>query len=218
MLSIFDKLREWRLSSKEQQSTQSTPSLKLIVGLGNPGSQYSNTRHNAGERWVRALAAEYSIPLKNEGRFKGAIGHGKIQNRDIRLLIPTTFMNLSGQSVSPLLRYFKIPPSKMLVVHDEVAFPTGVSKLKVGGGLNGHRGLESIVQALGGNKDFVRLRVGVGHPGDSRSLSAYLTKHEMPQEEQRLAASSATIETDAFEALLDGEMQRAMGLFHSSRT
>ena len=212
MLSIFDKLREWRLSSKEQQSTQPTPSLQLIVGLGNPGSNYSNTRHNAGERWVRALAAEHAIPLKNESRFKGEIGLGKILDRDVRVLIPTTFMNLSGQSVSALIRYFKISPAKMLVV----AFPTGVSKLKVGGGLNGHRGLESIVQALGGDKDFVRLRIGVGHPGDPNSLSAYLTKHQMPSKERELATVSATIENDAFEALLDGEMQRAMGLFHSS--
>ena len=216
MLSIFDKLREWRLSSKEQRSTQSTPSLQLIVGLGNPGSNYSKTRHNAGERWVRALAAEHAIPLKNEARFKGETGQGKILDHYVRVLIPTTFMNLSGQSVSALIRFFKISPTKMLVVHDEVAFPTGVSKLKVGGGLNGHRGLESIVQALGGNKDFVRLRIGVGHPGDPNSLSAYLTKHQMPRDERELAASSAVIETAAFEALLDGEMQRAMGLFHSS--
>lgn len=218
MLSIFDKLREWRRSSKEQQSTQSTPSLQLIVGLGNPGSNYLNTRHNAGERWVRALAAEHAIALKNDSRFKGEIGHGRILDREVRVLIPSTFMNLSGQSVSALIRYFKISPTKMLVAHDEVAFPTGVSKLKVGGGLNGHRGLESIVQTLGGDKDFARLRIGVGHPGDANSLSAYLTKHQMPRDERELVASSATIETDAFEALLDGEMQRAMGLFHSSST
>ena len=218
MLSIFDKLREWRLSSKEQQSSQSTPSIQLIVGLGNPGTNYSNTRHNAGARWVRAVAAEYAIPLKHESRFKGEIGHGKILDRDVRVLIPTTFMNLSGQSVSTLIRYFKISPSKMLVVHDEVAFPTGVSKLKVGGGLNGHRGLESIVQTLGGDKDFARLRIGVGHPGDPDSLSAYLTKREMPSKERELATGSAALENDVFEALLDGEMQRAMGLFHSGST
>ena len=218
MSSIFDKLRAWRLSSKEQGSTQSAPSLQLIVGLGNPGSNYSNTRHNAGERWVRALAAEHAITLKRESRFQGDIGRGPILDREIRLLIPATFMNLSGHSVSTLLRYFKIAPEKILVVHDEVAFATGLAKLKVGGGLNGHRGLESIVQELGGNKDFVRLRIGVGHPGDPNSLSAYLTKREMPPKERELATESARIENDAFEALLDGDMQRAMGLFHSSNT
>ncbi|MYD44793.1 MAG: aminoacyl-tRNA hydrolase [Gammaproteobacteria bacterium] len=215
MLSIFDKLREWRLSSKEQQTAQSSSSLQLIVGLGNPGSKYAKTRHNAGERWVRELADEHAISLKPESRFHGEIGRGTILDREVRLLIPATFMNLSGQSISTLIRYFKISPTKMLVVHDEVAFPTGVSKLKVGGGLNGHRGLESIVHALGGNKDFVRLRIGVGHPGDPDSLSAYLTKLEMPLDERELATSSAAIQADAFEALLEGEMQRAMGLFHS---
>ena len=216
MLSLFDKLREWRPSSREHRSEQSTPSLQLIVGLGNPGSNFSNTRHNAGERWVRTLADDHAIPLKSVSRFKGEIGQGKIFDHNLRVLIPSTFMNLSGQSVSALIRYFNISSTKMLVVHDEVAFPTGVSKLKVGGGLNGHRGLESIVQALGGNKDFLRLRIGVGHPGDPNSLSAYLTKHQMPRDERELAAASAVLKTDAFNALLDGELQRAMGLFHSS--
>ena len=125
-------------------------------------------------------------------------------------------MNLSGRSVAALIRYFKIPPVKMLVAHDEVAFNTGVTKLKIGGGLNGHRGLESIVAALGGTKDFVRLRIGVGHPGDPHSLSAYLTKHEMPITERDLAATASMIDTDAFTALLDGDLQRAMGLLHRS--
>lgn len=103
----------------------------------------------------------------------------------------------------------------MLVAHDEVAFPTGVAKLKVGGGLNGHRGLESIVQALSGDRDFVRLRIGVGHPGDPNLLSEYLTKYEMPRKERELSETSAALDDEAFKALLDGEMQRAMGLFHT---
>lgn len=217
-MSIFAKLTRWRRASKEQQLAQSTPSLQLIVGLGNPGSKYTHTRHNAGERWVRTLAAEHAIPLKTESRFRGEIGRGKILDREIRLLIPNTFMNLSGQSVSALIRYFKIASEKMLVVHDEVAFATGVAKLKVGGGLNGHRGLESIVQALGGNKDFARLRIGVGHPGDSNLLSAYLTKQEMPRNERELSETAAKLDVKVFEALLDGETQRAMGLFHTSNT
>lgn len=213
-MSIFAKLNRWFHHSKKPHFEQTSSALKLIVGLGNPGSKYANTRHNAGERWVRALATEYSIPLKVESRFKGEVGHGKILDHDIRLLIPTTYMNLSGQSVGAYLRYFKISPTKMLVVHDEVAFETGIAKLKVGGGLNGHRGLESIVQVLGGERDFVRLRIGVGHPGDTNALSAYLTKKEMPDLERQLAANSATLNDEVFKALLDGEMQRAMGFFH----
>lgn len=217
-MSIFAKLNRWLHHSNEQQSTQTRPTLELIVGLGNPGSKYTNTRHNAGERWVRALATDHTISLRTEARFHGEVGQGKILDRSVRILVPSTFMNLSGRSVSALLRYFKIPPAKMLVVHDEVAFTTGVSKLKVGGGLNGHRGLESIVEALGGTKDFVRLRIGVGHPGDPHSLTAYLTKHEMPITERDLAATSSMLDTDAFEALLDCDVQRAMGLFHSSNS
>lgn len=214
-MSIFAKLKQWSRGSKEQQLRQTTPALQLIVGLGNPGPKYTNTRHNAGERWVRAIATEFEIPLKTESRFQGELGQGKIMDRDVRILIPTTFMNLSGQSVSAIIRYFKISPAKMLVAHDEVAFPTGVAKLKVGGGLNGHRGLENIVQALGGDRYFVRLRIGVGHPGDPHLLSAYLTKHEMPRKERELSENSAVIDDEAFKALLDGEMQRAMGLFHT---
>lgn len=214
-MSIFAKLKQWRRGSKEQQLGQTPASLQLIVGLGNPGPNYTNTRHNAGERWVRALATEFEIPLKTESRFQGDFGHGKVLDRDVRILIPSTFMNLSGQSVSAIIRYFKMSPAKMLVVHDEVAFPTGVAKLKVGGGLNGHRGLESIVQALSGDRDFVRLRIGVGHPGDPNLLSAYLTKHEMPRKERELSETSAALDDEAFKALLDGEMQRAMGLFHT---
>lgn len=217
-MSIFAKLRRWRRASTQQQLAQSTPSLQLIVGLGNPGPKYTNTRHNAGERWVRTLAEQYEIPLVTEPRFQGEIGRGKILDRDIRLLIPTTYMNLSGQSVSALIRYFKLTSEKMLVVHDEVAFATGVAKLKVGGGLNGHRGLENIVQALGGNKDFVRLRIGVGHPGDPNLLSTYLTKQEMPRKEREISETSANIDDETFEALLDGELQRAMGLFHTRDT
>lgn len=215
-MSLLAKLRRWRRASTEQQLAPDTPALQLIVGLGNPGPKYTNTRHNAGERWVRMLAAEYAIPLKTESRFQGEIGQGQILDRHIRILIPATYMNLSGQSVSAVIRYSKMSPAKVLIAHDEVAFPTGVAKLKVGGGLNGHRGLESIVQALGGDRDFVRLRIGVGHPGDPNLLSAYLTKQEMPRKDRELSETAATIDDEAFKALLAGEMQRAMGLFHTS--
>ena len=214
-MTILSKLSQWLHKSDATPLAQNEQALQLIVGLGNPGSKYTNTRHNAGERWVRSLAAEYSIPFQRESRFEGDVGRGKILDRDVRILIPHTYMNLSGRSVGALIRYFKISPTKMLVVHDEVAFATGVAKLKVGGGLNGHRGLESIVEALGGTKEFVRLRIGVGHPGDANALSAYLTKHEMPVNDRELASTSATINDEALSALLDGQMQRAMGLFHT---
>lgn len=217
-MSILSHLNRWFHQSREEPLTDNAHGLQLIVGLGNPGKNYTDTRHNAGERWVRTLAQEHAISLKSESRFQGEFGHGKIFDHDIRLLIPTTFMNLSGHSVSAVVRYFKISPTQVLVVHDEVAFPTGVTKLKVGGGLNGHRGLESIVQALSGNKDFLRLRIGVGHPGPSSSLSAYLTKQEMSRIERESSAASATIDDQTLQILLAGKVQRAMGLFHTSDT
>jgi peptidyl-tRNA hydrolase, PTH1 family len=104
--------------------------IKLIVGLGNPGPEYQNTRHNAGEWYVRALANDYSIPLQLETKFFGHVGRGMIGNSDCRLLIPNTFMNLSGKSVGALATFYKILPDEILVAHDELDIDPGTVKLK----------------------------------------------------------------------------------------
>ena len=139
--------------------------LKLIVGLGNPGSAYADTRHNVGAVWVRELARRYSINLGVDTKFKGELGRGLIGGTDVRLLLPSTFMNNSGESVGAVSRFFKLEPQEILVAYDEVAFEPGVVKLKQGGGSNGHNGVKSVIAGLGNRDEFVRLRIGVGHPG-----------------------------------------------------
>lgn len=194
---------------------EDSSSLKLIVGLGNPGSKYADTRHNIGERWVRSLAQQFAITLRNESRFKGLVGRGKILEREIRILVPTTFMNLSGQSVGPLVRYFKIPVSQILVAYDEVAFPAGKCKLKIGGGHNGHNGVKSLIDVFGGNREFARLRIGVGHPGSPDQMHTYLTGSNMPQAERTLAELASAMSDELLVSVVSGDWQRAMLLLHS---
>ena len=136
--------------------------IRLIVGLGNPGSSYAATRHNVGFRFVEALAGRCGIGLAKSSKFKAVAGRGTVAGVDLRLLLPTTYMNRSGEAVGALARYYRIDAESILVAHDEVAFAPGVLRLKAGGGSNGHRGIESIVDGLG-SREFLRLRIGVGH-------------------------------------------------------
>ena len=135
---------------------------RLIVGLGNPGAEYEDTRHNAGFWLCERLAAKLGAALKRESRFHGIVGRTHEQTW---LLMPQTFMNCSGQAVAALARFYRIAPTDMLVLHDELDLPPGALRLKFGGGLGGHNGLKDIAAHLG-TQDFWRLRIGVGHPGD----------------------------------------------------
>ena len=148
--------------------------LKLIVGLGNPGAAYADTRHNVGAVWVREMARRYSINLSLDTKFKGEIGRGLIAGVDVRLLVPSTFMNNSGESVGAVSRFFKFEPEHILVAYDEVAFEPGVVKLKQGGGSNGHNGVKSVIAGLGSRDEFLRLRIGVGHPGHKSMVANYV--------------------------------------------
>ncbi|MAD60065.1 MAG: aminoacyl-tRNA hydrolase [Myxococcales bacterium] len=135
----------------------------LVVGLGNPGPQYVNTRHNIGFIVVDRLADQLGISLSQE-KFNGTYGQGRLSSGEpVTLLKPKTFMNLSGKSVAPCAKFFKIPPTRIIVVHDELEFPFSTLKVKIGGGHAGHNGLKSI-DALMGTKDFIRIRVGIGRP------------------------------------------------------
>ncbi len=138
--------------------------IELIVGLGNPGSRYEQTRHNAGFWLLDALAESLGSRFSVEGRFFGLLGRVEIDGQSCYLFKPTTFMNRSGQALAALTRYYKIPAPRVLVVHDEIDLPPGVVRLKRGGGHGGHNGLRDIIKALGDNS-FWRLRLGVGHPG-----------------------------------------------------
>lgn len=189
--------------------------IRLIVGIGNPGSKYEQTRHNAGERWVRVLAQEFDIPLPLSSRHRGWLGRGKMIDHDVRLLVPVTYVNASGESVSSVCRYYKIEPEEVLVAYDEVAFPPGVCRLKFGGGANGHNGVENVIQHFSKRRDFGRLRIGVGHPGDPERLVSYLTQEDMPTSEAELSAEASVLNKECLDWLLDGDWQRAMTSFHT---
>ncbi len=146
--------------------------IKLIVGLGNPGREYVNTRHNAGFWWVTQCAETMRITLKPESRFFAIAGH-VAGDEGLHILMPQTFMNLSGKSVAALMRFYKIPVEAMLVVHDELDLQPGEARLKKGGGHGGHNGLKDIAAQLG-TLDFWRLRLGVGHPGHKSEVSDYV--------------------------------------------
>jgi PTH1 family peptidyl-tRNA hydrolase len=146
--------------------------MRLVVGLGNPGRQYEATRHNAGFWWVDAIAAELGIALHPEPRFQGDVGRFKQADVDCWFLKPATYMNESGRSVRALCDFYKIAPTEMLVVHDELDLEPGVIKLKQSGGVAGHNGLRDVAAHLG--RDFWRLRIGIGHPGDRAQVSSYV--------------------------------------------
>jgi len=189
------------------------PKIKLIVGLGNPGTQYVQTRHNAGEWYVNALAEQYSIPLQLETKFFGYVGRGMIGNSDCRLLIPNTFMNLSGKAVGALATFYKILPNEILVAHDELDIDPGTIKLKQSGGHGGHNGLRDIISALANNKDFYRLRIGIGHPGNKNQVTNYVLG-KAPANEQRAIEESIDEALRHTNDIINGEHDKVMQSMH----
>jgi PTH1 family peptidyl-tRNA hydrolase len=190
--------------------------VELIVGLGNPGSNYERTRHNAGADLVLELAKSQHVELKHEAKFFGDTAKISVNNRDIRLLVPTTFMNRSGQSVAALARFYQVPVEAILVVHDELDLAPGAARFKKGGGHGGHNGLRDIIQSLGNNKDFARLRIGIGHPGDARQVADYVLKKASPSDQQLIANSI----DDALRQLplaINGQWERAMTALHTEQ-
>jgi len=159
--------------------------LRLIVGLGNPGRDYEETRHNAGFWFCARLAQEWGVSLSFESRFHGILGRSA---RNVWLLLPQTFMNRSGQAVGALARFHRIEPAEILVVHDELDIPPGQLRLKFGGGMGGHNGLKDISSHLG-TQDYWRLRIGIGHPGDRSEVVNYVLKP--PRREEQAEIDSA---------------------------
>lgn len=188
--------------------------VRLIVGLGNPGPRFDGTRHNVGAEFVRDLARRFGITLKEESRFKGLLGRGDVLGHDLRVLLPTTYMNLSGESVGAVAAFYKLEAAEILVVQDEVAFEPGVIRLKAGGGDNGHNGLRSIIASLGNSAGFLRLRIGVGHPGVKERVVSHLTSVRMPAEEREAVARACAITDDVLRKILAGELQSAMNELH----
>ena len=160
--------------------------IKLIVGLGNPGDKYADTRHNAGEWLIARLARRFNVTLNAENKFFGNVGKTLINGKEIRFLVPTTFMNLSGKAVGALANFYRIKPEEILVLHDELDLPPGSVKLKLGGGHGGHNGLKDIVAALGNNNNFYRLRIRIGHPGHRDLVAGYVLNKPSPSEREAL--------------------------------
>nr|WP_218954713.1 MULTISPECIES: aminoacyl-tRNA hydrolase [unclassified Acinetobacter] len=179
----------------------------MIVGLGNPGSECAQTRHNAGFWFVERLAEQYGIQLKADPKYKGISGRGNIEGQDVRLLLPTTFMNLSGQSVVPFAKFYQIAPEAMLIAHDELDMNPGVIRLKTGGGHGGHNGLRDIVPHIGPN--FHRLRIGIGHPGSKERVSGHVLG-KAPSSEQGLMDDAIAHALSRTKLLVSGEIQQAM--------
>jgi len=162
--------------------------IKLLVGLANPGPEYANTRHNAGAWVVEKFARVHQITLKNEAKFFGHTGRLSGAGQDLRLLIPTTYMNLSGKAISTMANFYQMAPEEIMVVHDELDLPPGVAKFKQGGGHGGHNGLRDTISKLGNCKDFYRLRVGIGHPGHKDKVTGFVLGKAPTQEQIQLDA------------------------------
>lgn len=189
--------------------------IQLIVGLGNPGSEYHQTRHNAGADFVTELARQLGATLTPEKKFFGSVALTSIDHRPVRLLIPATYMNRSGQAVGALANFYKIPPEAILVAHDELDMPPGVAKLKIGGGHGGHNGLRDIISALGNNNGFARLRIGIGHPGDAKQVAAYVLKRAPGDDFNKIEDSIYSVCT-VMPQLSRGEWNAAMKTLHTS--
>jgi PTH1 family peptidyl-tRNA hydrolase len=188
--------------------------IRLIVGLGNPGDAYRGTRHNAGADFVSALARRHGAALADESKFFGETGRASVAGHDLRLLIPTTWMNRSGKAVAALASFYKIPPADILIAHDELDIPAGCARFKRGGGHGGHNGLRDIIPALGNDSDFYRLRIGIGHPGSAAAVSGYVLGRAPVAEAARTeAAIDAAL--DALPLLLAGDLVKAQTQLHS---
>lgn len=160
--------------------------IKLIIGLGNPGDKYAETRHNAGEWLLERLARRFNASLHPENKFFGKTARTLINGKEVRFLVPTTFMNLSGKAVAALAGFYRIKPEEILVIHDELDLPPGTAKLKQGGGHGGHNGLKDIVALLGNQNNFYRLRLGIGHPGHRDLVAGYVLNKPSPTEREAL--------------------------------
>ena len=188
--------------------------IKLVAGLGNPGSEYRGTRHNAGADFVEELARRHGVTLQSESRFHGLTGRLTLSGHDLRLLIPSTFMNRSGKAVAAMAGFFKIPAESSLIAYDELDIPAGSARFKQGGGLGGHNGLRDILPSLGNNANFHRLRIGIGHPGHASRVTGYVLGKPQKIDRERIDACIDEA-IAALPLLLDGDSTKAMTRLHS---
>lgn len=187
--------------------------LKLIAGLGNPGAKHERDRHNVGVWFVSRLAAGQRVELKAVAKYHGLMGKLARPSGDVWLLLPQTYMNLSGKSVGALARFYRILPEEVLIAHDELDFQPGAAKLKLGGGVAGHNGLKDVAAHLG-TQGFWRLRIGIGHPGDKNLVAGYVLNSPSKPERELIETALARC-LDIAELLVDGDMQAAMLRLHT---
>lgn len=187
--------------------------IRMIVGLGNPGPDYARTRHNAGAWLVEHLAWQNNLSLTPETKFYGLTARLQVGLHDQRLIIPTTFMNRSGQAVAALANFYKIQPEEILVAYDELDLPPGTAKFKVGGGSGGHNGIKDIIASIG-SSDFVRLRIGIGHPGDKSRVTGYVLG-KAPAAEQQLLDDTIAEACRSLEEYRENGLAKAQQRLHS---
>lgn len=190
-----------------------TPGISLIAGLGNPGAEYADTRHNAGFRFLDGLLQASDRSLQTENRFSGRVARISITGRDVWLLAPNTFMNHSGDAVSQLARYYRIPLEEILVVHDELDLPVGAVRLKKGGGAGGHNGISDVIEKLG-SPDFLRLRIGIGRPSHSDQVVSFVLK-KAPKAEQELIDAGIRDALQHIDDIVQGQTQKVMNALHT---
>jgi peptidyl-tRNA hydrolase, PTH1 family len=186
--------------------------LKLIVGLGNPGTEYARTRHNAGFRFVDELAERHGATFRSEPRHDAEVARAKVGEQELRLVKPMSYMNKSGDPVRSVATFYKVPVEAILVAYDELDFPPGVVRLRQGGGAAGHNGVRDVVTQMGDN--FWRLRIGIGHPGDRSQVLDYVLGRA-PAEEAQLTRAATLAAADIVPVLLTDGAQIAMNLLHS---
>ncbi len=187
--------------------------IKLFVGLGNPGSEYQATRHNAGFWWIDALAQHLKVALVHDKTYHGLVGRTTVNGQTLWLLKPQTFMNLSGRSVSALARFYKVPAEQILVVHDELDILPGQLKLKRGGSHAGHNGLRDIHDQIG-TDDYWRLRLGIGHPGVKAEVVDWVLKKPVTEHLQMIEACIAE-SLKSVPLLISGDMAKATMQLHT---
>jgi PTH1 family peptidyl-tRNA hydrolase len=187
--------------------------IQLVAGLGNPGAKYEQTRHNAGFWFVDEVARQYNTAFRSESKYKSDVARCTIAGNDCRLQKPMDFMNCSGLPVASLASFYQIPRSGILVVHDDLDLPPGTVKLKQGGGHGGHNGLRDLISHLG-SKDFLRLRVGIGHPGHRDDVVGYVLKNA--SRDDRTAIDQAIERTVAvLPDIIAGNTEAAMKELHT---
>ena len=188
--------------------------IRLLVGLGNPGPEYEATRHNAGFWWLDAAARKLGVTLAPQRSYFGLAAKASTPQGPVWLLQPMTYMNLSGQAVGALARFYKIAPEEILVVHDELDLPPGAARFKQGGGHGGHNGLKDIIAKLG-SPNFWRLRIGIGHPGDRNEVANFVLKKARAEEQQAIDDAIAKA-MQVMPQAIAGDMAVAMKTLHTA--